>query len=36
VYADDEQIDEIRVVRTDVMIPGESSAIVVINQRRVA
>jgi crossover junction endodeoxyribonuclease RusA len=35
VYADDEQIDEIRIVRTDVMIPGESSAVVVINQRRV-
>jgi crossover junction endodeoxyribonuclease RusA len=36
VYADDEQIDEIRITRTDVMIPGEASAIVVINQRRVA
>ena len=35
VYADDSQIDEIRIQRTDVMIPGEASCVVVINQRRV-
>ena len=34
VYGDDEQIDEIRIQRTDVMIPGEASAVVVINERR--
>ena len=34
VYKDDSQIDELRVVRNDVVIPGEGSAVVVINERR--
>lgn len=33
VYADDNQIDELHIRRTDVMVPGEASCVVVINQR---
>ena len=34
VYGSDSQIDELRVTRHDVVIPGEGSAVVVINERR--
>ncbi|MBK7082331.1 MAG: RusA family crossover junction endodeoxyribonuclease [Betaproteobacteria bacterium] len=34
VYENDEQIDELRVVRGDVVIPGEGSAVVTISERR--
>ena len=33
VYVNDEQIDELRVVRGDVVIPGEGSAVVTISER---
>lgn len=36
VYGDDSQIDELRVVRGDVVIPGEGSAVVTISERRLA
>lgn len=35
VYEDDGAIDELRIIRGDVVIPGEGSAVVVINERRV-
>ena len=33
VYADDSQIDELRIVRHDVVIPGEGSAVVIVSER---
>ena len=36
VYADDSQIDELRIVRHDVVIPGEASAVVTISERSFA
>lgn len=33
VYADDSQIDELRIVRHDVVIPGEASAVVIVSER---
>jgi crossover junction endodeoxyribonuclease RusA len=33
VYEDDSQIDELRIVRGDVVIPGEGSAVVTISER---